>query len=235
MRLILNIKIIAIALLLSATCKASQVNLPTDEKLISFLNALFDNNAKFSESIDPEFFSKFRDSQTPDLTIIKCSDSRVSMDAFDYTPKNDVFTIRNIGNQMVTSEGSVDYGVKVLKTPYLMIAGHSGCGAVKAAKKGKKTNIAAVDKELSTIKLNTNQTINEAILENIHNQVELARKKYKTMVDSGELTILGVVYDFKNDFGLGKGKVILVNVNGIKNKDLINQTYTPKVKTLQAM
>ena len=59
-----------------------------------------------------------------------------------------MFSIRNIGNQIVTSEGSVDYGVRVLKTPYLMVVGHSGCGAIKAAHKGKKTKIAGIDKEL---------------------------------------------------------------------------------------
>ncbi|MBA2629308.1 MAG: hypothetical protein H0U78_04670 [Rickettsiaceae bacterium] len=34
--------------------------------------------------------------------MIKCSDSRVNLDAFDSTPDNDVFSIRNIGNQIVT-------------------------------------------------------------------------------------------------------------------------------------
>jgi hypothetical protein len=54
-------------------------------------------------------------------------------------------------------------------------------------------------------------------------------------VDSGQLTIIGAIYDFKNDFGLGDGKVILVNVNGIKDKELLRQAYSTKVKTLQAM
>ena len=63
----------------------------------------------------------------------------------------------------------------------------------------------------------------------------MAKHRYKSLVDSGELTILGAIYDFKNDFGLGDGKVILVNVNGIKNKELIHKTYISKVKTLQAM
>ncbi|MBA2628688.1 MAG: hypothetical protein H0U78_01460 [Rickettsiaceae bacterium] len=54
-------------------------------------------------------------------------------------------------------------------------------------------------------------------------------------MDSGQLTIIGAIYDFKNDFGLGDGKVILVNVNGIKDKELLRQAYSTKVKTLQAM
>jgi len=89
--------------------------------------------------------------------------------------------------------------------------------------------------ELSTIKLNNDTTINDAILDNVHAQIEVAKHRYKSLVDSGELTILGAIYDFKNDFGLGDGKVILVNVNGIKDKEIIRQTYSTKVKTLQAM
>ena len=235
MHSILKIKLIAIIFLFSATCNASQIKLPTDKKLISFLNELFDNNTEFTQTHDTKFFDKFRNSQAPHLTIIKCSDSRVNLDAFDSTPDNDVFSIRNIGNQIVTSEGSVDYGVRVLKTPYLMVVGHSGCGAIKAAHKGKKTKIAGIDKELSTIKLNNDTTINDAILDNVHAQIEVAKHRYKSLVDSGELTILGAIYDFKNDFGLGDGKVILVNVNGIKDKEIIRQTYSTKVKTLQAM
>ena len=169
------------------------------------------------------------------MTIIKCSDSRISPDAFDSTSESDVFTIRNIGNQVVTSEGSVDYGVKVLKTPYLMIVGHSNCGAIEAAKSGKKTKIGSIDHELSTIKLKNSKTINEAILENVHRQIGIAKRRYKSMVDSGELTILGAIYDFNNDFGFGDGKVILVNVNGIKDKELIHKTYSAQVKTLNAM
>lgn len=235
MHLILKIKVIAIIFLLAATCNASQVKLPTDKKLISFLNEIFDNNAEFTKIHDTKFFDRFRNSQSPHLTILKCSDSRINLDAFDSTPDSDVFSIRNIGNQIATNEGSIDYGVRVLKTPYLMIVGHSGCGAIEAAHKGIKTKIAGIDRELSTIKLNKKKTINDAILDNVHTQIEVAKHRYKSLVDSGELTIIGAIYDFKNDFGLGDGKVILVNVNGIKDRELIRQTYDTKVKTLQAM
>ena len=229
------LKIIAIIFLFSTTCNASQIKLPTDKKLISFLNELFDNNDEFTKTHDSKFFDRFRNSQTPHLTIIKCSDSRVNLDAFDSTPDNDVFSIRNIGNQIITNEGSIDYGVRVLKTPYLMVVGHSGCGAIKAAHKGIKTQIAAIDKELSTIKLNNDTTINDAILDNVHAQIEVAKHRYNSLVDSGKLTIIGAIYDFKNDFGLGDGKVILVNVNGIKDKEIIRKTYISKVKTLKSM
>ena len=61
MHSILKIKLIAIIFLFSATCNASQIKLPTDKKLISFLNELFDNNAEFTKTHDTKYFDKFRD------------------------------------------------------------------------------------------------------------------------------------------------------------------------------
>ena len=43
------------------------------------------------------------------------------MESFEKTPQNGVFAIRNIGNQIVTNEGSIDFGVRILKTPFLLI------------------------------------------------------------------------------------------------------------------
>ena len=73
-------------------------------------------------------------SQHPWATVLTCSDSRVSPSwVFDTTP-GELFVIRNAGNTAFTEAiASVEYGVSVLKTPLLMVMGHSGCGAVTAA------------------------------------------------------------------------------------------------------
>ena len=73
-------------------------------------------------------------SQHPWATVLTCSDSRVSPSwVFDTTP-GELFVIRNAGNTAFTEAiASVEYSVSVLKTPLLMVMGHSGCGAVTAA------------------------------------------------------------------------------------------------------
>ena len=98
-----------------------------------FLRELVKDNAAFVRGHDPKYFKPFADGQKPRATLVTCSDSRVQSHAFDASPDNDLFTIRNIGNQIATAAGSVQYGVEHLKTPLLVILGHSGCGAVKAA------------------------------------------------------------------------------------------------------
>lgn len=210
------------------------MSLPTTTKTLNFLNKLFDTNAEFSEMHSDKFFEKFKRAQNPYLTILKCSDSRVQMESFDKTSQNGVFAIRNIGNQIHTCEGSIDFGVRVLQTPFLLIVGHSGCGAVECAIKNVKTNIAAIDKELSTISLKST-SMEEAIVENINYQVEKALSKYSDKIENGELTILGAIYDFKNEFGFGSGKVVLTNINGENNSETVKDLYKKHVKNLNIL
>lgn len=207
------------------------MTLPDNPKLLSFLNNLFDTNTEFVHAHDNKFFAGFQDSQNPKLTILKCSDSRVQMESFDKTPQNGVFAIRNIGNQIVTSEGSVDFGVRILKTPFLLITGHSGCGAVETVLSGKKTQIPMIDHELGPMKLKS-KSMEEAIVENINAQVKYAMEKYQPIVDAGSLTIFGAVYDFRNDFGFGRGRVVLTSINGITDRQQVKDKYAAKVANL---
>ncbi len=117
------------------------------------LQALMAGNRRFSEAWrradqnnwatqqagnpDPRCFNSPRalaNSQHPWATLLTCSDSRVSPSwVFDTTP-GDLFVIRNAGNSAFDEAiASVEYGVSVLKTPLVMVMGHSGCGAVAAA------------------------------------------------------------------------------------------------------
>ena len=207
------------------------MNLPNNPDLILFLKNLFDTNENFVNTHDEKFFAKIQDEQNPKLTILKCSDSRVQMEYFDKTPQNNVFAIRNIGNQISTSEGSVDFGVEILNTRFLLIIGHSGCGAVMAAFNGVSTSSDAINKELSTIRI-TSHSINEAIVQNVNHQVDKALMKYRPRIELGTLTILGAIYDFKNDFGFGFGKVVLTNINGITSADAVRDEYLQHVDNL---
>ena len=71
-----------------------------------------------------------------------------------------------------------------------------------------------------------------AIIENVNNQVSLAIDKYKDLIDSSQLAVLGAIYDFKNDFGFGKGKIIFVSINGEKNEKIIRQQLGNQIKNL---
>ena len=48
----------------------------------------------------------------------------------------------------------------------------------------------------------------------MNNQVAFSLKRFAHDIHEGSLTVVGAVYDFRNDLGQGAGKLVVVNVNG---------------------
>ena len=73
--------------------------------------------------------------QTPFAVILGCSDSRVPPEILFDQGIGDIFVIRVAGNTAAddVTLGSIEFGVSVLGCPLLLVLGHEGCGAVKAA------------------------------------------------------------------------------------------------------
>lgn len=75
--------------------------------------------------------------QYPFAVILTCSDSRVSPEIYFDQRLGDLFVERNAGNVAdPISLGSIEYAVEHLKTPLIVVVGHSCCGAVTAAFEG---------------------------------------------------------------------------------------------------
>jgi carbonic anhydrase len=186
----------------------------------AFLAEALVDNQQYAEHGD-KFFAEFADKQTPRATVVTCADSRVHTPAWDVTPENDDFVIRNIGNQLENAEGSIEYGVEHLRTPLLLIIGHTGCGAVKAAMGDTSKLGPAIQKELEHIHLpkpaagkSPEAAWAEAVIANVDNQVDTALRRFGKDVQAGQLTVVGAVFDFRNDLLRGAGKLTIVNVNG---------------------
>ena len=186
----------------------------------AFLGDAITDNQAYMEHGD-KFFAVFADKQTPRATVITCADSRVHTTAWDVTPENDDFVVRNIGNQVENAEGSIEYGIEHLRTPLLLVIGHTGCGAVKAAMGDMSKLSAPIQKELEHIHLpkpgagkTPEAAWAEAVIANVNNQVETALKHFGKDVQAGQLTVVGAVFDFRNDLLQGAGKLSIVNVNG---------------------
>ncbi|MEO6697055.1 MAG: carbonic anhydrase [Gammaproteobacteria bacterium] len=175
---------------------------------------LLDDNANFVGSHNADYFKPFMDGQKPRATVVTCSDSRVHTQALDKTPDSDLFMVRNIGNQLATAEGSVEYGVHHLHTPLLIFIGHSVCGAIKAASGDYAGLSQPIKKELDTIHVRKDGDIMENVKLNVHNQVSDATKKFSTEIQEDKLVVMGAVYDFRNDLKQGYGKLVIINING---------------------
>lgn len=72
--------------------------------------------------------------QHPFAAIVSCSDSRVPPSLVFDQDLGDLFVIRVAGNVVGPSQtASVEYAVDMLGTTLIVVLGHTGCGAVKAA------------------------------------------------------------------------------------------------------
>ncbi|MCF8381189.1 MAG: bifunctional SulP family inorganic anion transporter/carbonic anhydrase [Bacteroidales bacterium] len=196
-------------------------------------------NNYFTKTHPNEYFESFSVEQKPYITLVTCSDSRVPLNALLPDTSNKVFSIQNIGNQILSTEGSVDYGVYHLKTPLLLFLGHSDCGAIKSYLKGFDKENENIRHELDFLRpsiidhgkiTNFNYLHSHITEKNLDYQVNIAYKKYKDLVVSGELTIMAGFYDFSGDYGKGKGDIVIVNVN--KNKDIEQMRNMPVFEQL---
>jgi high affinity sulfate transporter 1 len=199
-------------------------------------------NNFFTQTHPREYFESFGLEQKPYITLVTCSDSRVPLNSLMPDTSNRVFSIKNIGNQILSTEGSVDYGIYHLKTPMLLFLGHSDCGAIKAYINGFDDETYNIKHELDflqpSIKELSNHTNSEKlhthiIEKNLDYQVNIAYKKYKDLIIEGKLIIMAGFYDFRGEFGKGMGNIVIVNVN--KHKDVNEMRNLPLFNNLSTL
>lgn len=183
-------------------------------KAQAIIKEMLQDDSAYIASHKATFFQELAKGQHPRATVVTCSDSRVHTNMLDRTPEGDLFMVRNIGNQLATAKGSVQYGVNHLTSSLLIFIGHSSCGAIKAAGGDYSTLEDPIKKELDTISIPKGGTSIDGIKINVNNQVTAALQEFADKVNAGHLMIVGAVYDFSDDMKQGAGKLNIINVNG---------------------
>jgi carbonic anhydrase len=122
----------------------------------------------------------------------------------------DVFVIRVAGNVAGDSEtGTIEYGVGHLKTPLLVVMGHTKCGAVAAAASGAQlhgkvgTLVSHINPAVDRVKQaspNADQTELAAlsVKENVWQSIfDLYKNsdEIRAAARGGEIRVVGAVYD----------------------------------------
>ena len=112
------------------------------------LQELFDNNARWAESIkeeDPSFFEKLAKQQEPEYLWIGCSDARVPANEIVGMLPGDLFVHRNVANGVLHTDlnclSVIKYAVDRLKVKHILVTGHYGCGGVRAAMQDKQVGL----------------------------------------------------------------------------------------------
>ena len=151
--------------------------------------------------------------QTPVVTVLSCSDSRVPVEMLFDQGIGDVFTVRVAGNVADTDElGTIEYGVDHLGTPVLVVMGHTKCGAVTAVATGAELHghipelvdnispaVAAAKQKNPT--MDEKALVEPAIVENVFQSIAdvitkspLVRKKLK----EGKVKVVGALYHLED-------------------------------------
>jgi carbonic anhydrase len=150
--------------------------------------------------------------QAPFAAFLGCADSRVPVEIVFDVGFGEVFVARVAGNVVSAEEiASLEFGTLVLGAKLVMVLGHSGCGAVKAALEG-----AEVPGQISTLYRliapgidRQNPDLGAAIESNVRAQARVLRKGSTVLaglLQQGKLKLVGGVFE------LDSGQVRMIEV-----------------------
>ncbi len=219
--------IIAGLMTLSACSDTSKGEKPAPDAVIKMLqqgNNRFVEGKSVYPHLDKERLIQAGQENQADhayATVITCSDSRVPVEAVFDAGIMDLFVIRVAGNVCDTDEvGSIEYGLAHVKTPVMVVLGHTQCGAVTAvthALQGKGhelernipplvDNIEPAVKKVMKAHPNVegDAIIPLAIEENVWTGIRdlfLKSPATRILVERGNVKVVGAIYD------VGTGKI----------------------------
>lgn len=152
--------------------------------------------------------------QKPFVSVLGCSDSRASLELLFDAGLGDIFVIRVAGNVADTDEiATVEYGTEHLKTPLVVVLGHTLCGAVTAVVgKGKlEGNLPGLLDNISGPadrawkKLGSGAAQKDVVLEAVHENTWQSVEdllKHSTaiakLVKEGKVKVVGAVYHLED-------------------------------------
>ena len=172
--------------------------------------------------------------QKPKAIIISCCDSRVNPTSIFGAKEGELFIHRNIANIIPaynspnndnSTFAAIEYAIKELKVPNLIVLGHTNCGGIKAVYnlhiKGIKNNYKFVNKWLRNLSVvflkipkelsKKNQIVyleEENIKLSINNLLNYPN--IKNLVKNNKLSISGLIFD------IGSGDIKSLNFSNNK-------------------
>jgi len=207
-----------LALATSGSLLAENAKKASPEEVLA---ELLEGNKRFSSGMlehprrSPEAFAALAEGQAPEAAIVGCADSRVSPELVFDQGVGDLFVVRVAGNTVSgkgpSLNGSLEFAVAELGVRLIMVLGHEACGAVKSAVAHIDANdelpgsirglVDLMRPAAASVRGKPGDKLQNAIEANVRENV----KRLKTldpilseMVKSGDLKIVGGVYDLKS-------------------------------------
>ncbi|HEX9017732.1 MAG TPA: carbonic anhydrase [Anaerolineaceae bacterium] len=156
----------------------------------------------------PAHRQKIAAEQHPIATILGCADSRVPPEIIFDQGLGDLFTVRVGGNILDPATlGSLEFAVHVAGVRLVLVLGHSGCGAVRAALEQSPAPgqiaalVAAIQPAIDEAKRSGGDVLDLAVRINVAQvvqQLRTAEPILAPMVREGTLLVAGAVYDMRS-------------------------------------
>ena len=219
-----------------------------DAPTLGGLADLLRRNREWTDDLPDDYFEGVRDSQSPGVVSVCCSDSRVSQEGM-FGASGDagsLFTPSSIGNKVIAIvggeravDGSFQYGLAHAGAAAGVVVGHTGCGAIATAytiATGEDPDLApgiaqevapvveTVEAALDGGAVDTDATdrevVNRLVEYNVDAQIDFLRG---SEVVAEETDLYGFVYDFQGAYGDVDGRTVLVNVDGETDPDALRE------------
>lgn len=220
--------------------KVSQANI-TPKKALELLkagNGRFVDNLRINRNL-LQMVNDTSDGQWPMAAIVSCMDSRTSAELIFDQGLGDIFSIRLAGGVISDNVlGSLEYACKVAGSKFIVVLGHTKCGAIKGAcdavelgnLTGLLNKIAPAVFAEKTIKNERNshnsqfvEAVNHIHVERSVQAIMEQSNILRDMIQKGEVGIIGAVYDVET------------GVVAFKEHTLILETAKPAATTAVAV
>ena len=204
------------------------------DRYIDWKNNSFKKNKQLYEKL-------VTDGQKPKAMVISCCDSRVNISSIFGANIGDFFIHRNIANLVPPfnpnkdyhgTSAAIEYAIKNLKVPHIIILGHSNCGGIdygyNSCSGHIKSNYEFIDQWIEILKpafenvesIKTKEDkINllekESIKNFIKNLVEFPF--VNALIKNGKLNVHGLWFDILT------GKLMNLNFNKNKFENIIHE------------
>lgn len=146
--------------------------------------------------------------QHPLAAIVSCADARVPPEIVFDQGLGDLFVVRLAGNILDDAAlASLEYAVEHLGVQYIMILGHSHCGAVEAAIKGGTVPghigslVRAIQPAVDKARHQPGNLLENAVRANVImvvQQLKSSKPILEESIKKGGLTVVGALYDLND-------------------------------------
>ncbi|PSL49282.1 carbonic anhydrase [Chitinophaga niastensis] len=192
--------------------KISQSNISPKQalELLKSGNNRFLDNLRFNRNL-LQMVNDTSDGQWPMAAIVSCMDSRTSAELIFDQGLGDIFSIRLAGAVISDNVlGSLEYACKIAGSKFIVVLGHTKCGAIKGAcdavEMGNLTGLlnkiapaVFAEKTFTHDRTSHNHAFVDAV-NNIHveRSVQAIMEQsniLREMILKGEVGIIGAIYD----------------------------------------